>query len=600
MEMVEAGQELLLGGNLSLKGRSWVRRSYDERLAAQISQQHDLPEVVGRLLAARGVDAENADGFLNPSLRRSLPDPSVLLDMDAAVVRLLQAIQRDEGIAVFGDYDVDGATSAALLDRFFRALGVGIRVYIPDRLKEGYGPNAAAMQQLASEGISVVITVDCGIMAFEALEAAKEAGLDVIVVDHHKAEARLPVSAAVINPNRLDDESGLGHLAAVGLAFMLAVGLNRALREKGWYGGTRPEPDLKALLDLVALGTVCDVVPLKGLNRAFVCQGLKVMARRGNQGLVALADLAGIDAAPNTYHAGFVLGPRINAGGRVGESGLGARLLASEDSAEAAKIAEQLDALNKERQAIEAEVQAAAIERIEATLGPAGVPGPVIFAASEGWHPGVIGIVASRLKERYGRPAFVLAIDGEEAKGSARSISGLDIGAAVIEALRGGLLVGGGGHPMAAGLTVKTSKINNLREFLEAWLGTRMGDELVLRPYEFDGQLSIGGLTPGLMDQIEQVGPFGAGNPAPRFVLRGVTLFKADIVGADHVRLIFGQADGQRLKGIAFRAAGEPLGQALLRGVGQRWHLAGRVKKDEWYSPPRVELILDDAASAEV
>ena len=600
MEMVEAGQELPLRGNLSLKGRCWVMRSYDERLAAQISQQHDLPEVVGRLLAARGVDADSVDGFLNPSLRRNLPDPSVLLDMDAAVVRLLQAIQRGEGIAVFGDYDVDGATSAALLDRFFRALGVGIRVYIPDRLKEGYGPNAAAMLQLASEGISVVITVDCGIMAFEALEAAKGAGLDVIVVDHHKAEPRLPVSTAVINPNRLDDQSGLGHLAAVGLAFLLAVGLNRALREKGWYGEARPEPDLKALLDLVALGTVCDVVPLKGLNRAFVSQGLKVMGRRGNQGLVALADVAGIDAAPNAYHAGFVLGPRINAGGRVGESGLGARLLAGEDTAAAAKIAERLDALNKERQAIEAEVQAAAIERIEATLGPDGVPGPVIFAAGEGWHPGVIGIVASRLKERYWRPAFVLAIAGEEAKGSARSISGLDIGAAVIEAVRLGLLVGGGGHPMAAGLTMKTSKINSLQEFLEKWVASRMGDELVLRPYEYDGQLSIGGLTPGLMDQIEQVGPFGAGNPAPRFVLRGVTLFKADIVGADHVRLIFGQADGQRLKGIAFRAAGEPLGEALLRGVGQRWHLAGRVKKDEWYSPPRVEMILEDAASAEV
>ena len=600
METVEAGRELLLGGKLSLKGRSWVRRSYDERLAAQISQRHDLPEVVGRLLAARGVDAESVDGFLDPSLRRNLPDPSVLLDMDAAVVRLLQALQRHEGIAVFGDYDVDGATSAALLERFFRAIGVGIRVYIPDRLKEGYGPNAAAMQRLAGEGISVVITVDCGIMAFEALEAAKGAGLDVIVVDHHKAEPRLPVSAAVINPNRLDDQSGLGHLAAVGLAFLLAVGINRALRQKGWYGEARPEPDLKALLDLVALGTVCDVVPLKGLNRAFVCQGLKVMGRRGNQGLVALADVAGIEAAPTTYHAGFVLGPRINAGGRVGESGLGARLLAGEDPAGTAKIAEHLDALNKERQAIEAEVQAAAIEGIEAALGPGGVPGPVIFAAGEGWHPGVIGIVASRLKERYGRPAFVLAIDGGEAKGSARSIAGLDIGAAVIEAARLGLLVGGGGHPMAAGLTVKTSKINSLQEFLETWSATRMSDEMLLRPYEYDAQLSIGGLSPGLMDQIEQVGPFGAGNPAPRFVVPGVILLKADIVGADHVRLIFGQADGQRLKGIAFRAAGEPLGQALLRGVGQRWHLAGRVKKDEWYSPPRVEMILEDAASAEV
>jgi single-stranded-DNA-specific exonuclease len=600
MASAEAADEFLLHGKLSLKGRRWVRRPFDERLAAQIAQQLDLPEVVGRLLASRCGNAERAESFLNPSLSQDLPDPSVLLDMDTAVVRLMQAIQRDEGIAVFGDYDVDGATSSALLERFFRAVGVAIRVYIPDRLKEGYGPNAAAMEKLAAERVSVVITVDCGTMAFEALEAAKKAGLDVIIVDHHKAEPRLPAATAVINPNRLDDESGLGNLAAVGLAFLLAVALNRGLRQKGWYSEARPEPNLKNLLDLVALGTVCDVVPLKGLNRTLVAQGLKIMAGRRNLGLTALADVAGIDTAPSTYHAGFIQGPRVNAGGRVGESGLGAHLLATEDPVEAAEIAGQLHALNKERQVIEAEVQAAAIEQIEAALGPDGVPGPVIIAAGEGWHPGVIGIVASRLKERYGRPAFVLAIDGAEAKGSARSINGLDLGAAVIDAVRRGLLVGGGGHPMAAGLTVKTSKINDLSKFFETWFAARMSDELTLRPYEYDGQLSVGGLTPELMDEIEQVGPFGAGNPSPRFVVSGVTLFKADIVGADHVRMIFGQADGQRLKGIAFRSAGEPLGQALLRGVGQRWHLAGRVKKDEWFSPPRVELILEDAASAEV
>ncbi len=596
--MDEDTSDDFLRGKKSVTGRVWRQKPCDERIAAAISQQLDLPEIVGRLLAARGQTVESAAGFLNPSLRADLPDPSALVDMDRAVERLLLAIQRGEGIAVFGDYDVDGATSAAVLQRYFKAIGISLVLYIPDRIREGYGPNAAALQKLKEGGAALVITVDCGTMAYGPLEAAADMGLDVIVVDHHKAEPRLPEASAVINPNRLDDESGLGQLAAVGVAFMLVVALNRALREKGWFEKGRAEPRITDLLDLVALGTVCDMVPLTGLNRAFVTQGLKVMSKRRNIGLRALADASGMDSAPGTYHAGFLMGPRVNAGGRVGEAGLGARLLTTSDETEAAEIAGHLSDLNKERQAIEAGVQEMALAQIEEKLGPEGTPGPVLVAAAEGWHPGVIGIVASRLKERYGRPSVVLAVDGGEAKGSARSISGVDIGAAVLEAMRRRLLLAGGGHAMAAGMTIEAARIDEFTAFLEEWLGPRVEEAAKSHGFTHEGALSISGATPELVEIIETVGPFGSGNPGPRFVIPGVSIFKADVVGSDHVRVIFGRADGRRMKGIAFRAARQPLGEALLRGQGSAWHLAGRIKRDDWYSEPRVELILEDAARA--
>lgn len=411
-----------LGVSQSLTGRRWIEREADTRLGQAISQRLDLPEIVGRVLAGRGLTPETAPGFLNPSLRAALPDPNILADMEKAAGRIAAAIQAGEEVAVFGDYDVDGATSSALLKRFFEAAGGRLRIYIPDRLAEGYGPNAPALLKLAADGVSLVITVDCGVMAFRPLAAAAEAGLDVIVADHHQAETTLPPSYAVVNPNRLDDDSGLGQLAAVGVVFMLVVAVNRVLREAGWYGADRPEPDLRAWLDLVALGTVCDVVPLTGLNRAFVAQGLKVMAKRRNPGLSALADVARMDATPGTYHAGFLLGPRVNAGGRVGEAGLGARLLSSDTVSNVKEIAAHLDALNAERRAIEAEVEAAALEQVLSEAGVSGNPGPVVFAAGQGWHPGVIGIVAGRLKDRFQRPAVVIAVGDKEAKGSARSI----------------------------------------------------------------------------------------------------------------------------------------------------------------------------------
>jgi len=419
-------RDCVLGVERSLSGRRWEARLTDDRKSLALAQRLGVPELVARVLAARGVGLETAADFLAPSLRALLPDPSCLLDMDAAAERLYQALRDGERVAVFGDYDVDGATSSALLQRFLRALGVDLRVYIPDRLAEGYGPNAPALRRLATEGVRLAVTVDCGISAFGALEAAREAGLEVIVVDHHQAEMRLPPAAAVVNPNRLDQPGGLGQLAAVGVAYLLVVALNRLLRRSGWYAARAlPEPDLLAWLDLVALGTVCDVVPLTGVNRALVAQGLKVMARRGNRGLAALCDVAGVAEPPGTYHAGFLLGPRVNAGGRVGEAGLGARLLATEDAGEAASIAARLDGYNAERREIERRVLDQAIEAIEAEGGPGEA---LAFAAAEGWHPGVIGIVASRLKERYNLPALVVALDGALGKGSGRSVAGVDLG----------------------------------------------------------------------------------------------------------------------------------------------------------------------------
>ncbi|RMD88718.1 MAG: single-stranded-DNA-specific exonuclease RecJ [Alphaproteobacteria bacterium] len=595
---VETVSDAALGVTRSLAGRRWRLREADERLATHIVQAHGLHPVVGRVLAGRGLEAEEVAAFLDPSLRSGLPDPSVLKDMDTAAERLAAAIVGGEEVAVFGDYDVDGATSAALLGRFFGAVGGRLRLYIPDRLREGYGPNAPALLRLAGEGVSLVVTVDCGILSFAPLAAAAEAGLEVIVVDHHKADARLPEAVAVINPNRLDEDGALGHLAAVGVTFLLVVAVNRALRAAGWYGEERPEPDLRDWLDLVALGTVCDVVPLTGLNRTLVAQGLKVMAHRRNAGLAALADVARLAEKPTAYHLGFLLGPRINAGGRVGTPDLGARLLLGDDPGEVKALAERLDALNAERQALEAEVLEAAIGGIVAEVGD-GEPHPVVFAAGRGWHPGVIGIVASRLTERYGRPSLVIGI-GEDgtAKGSARSIPGVDFGAAIIEAAHRGLIEQGGGHAMAAGLTARVEQLDGLRAFLAERLETRVAAARAGRCLDLDGVLGVRGCEVGLVSELDALAPFGVGNPAPRFALPDVSIVRADIVGKGHVRAILAGGDGARLKGIAFRSADSALGEALLAGVGRRFHIAGRLKRDDWGVAPKVELLIDDAAKA--
>jgi len=587
------GSDCVLGVSASLCGKAWRQRLGDARLGLSLAQRLEVPEIVGRALAARGIGEDMAEAFFNPTLRTAMPDPSHLLDMDKAAERLARAVTGGEKIAVFGDYDVDGATSGALLHRFFAFVGTPPLLYIPDRLKEGYGPNAAALLKLKRDGAAVIVTVDCGITAFEPLDAAAEAGLDVVVIDHHAAEPRLPRAHAVVNPNRLDESSPLKNLAAVGLAFLLAIAVNRVLRRMGWYGGDRREPDLLQWLDLVALGTICDVVPLTGLNRALVAQGLKVMARRTNVGLVALSDVARITEAPGTYHAGFILGPRVNAGGRVGEAAMGVRLLTCDDAETAQLLARQLDQFNRDRQMLEARVLEEAIEQAEAEKGA-----PVVLVASDGWHAGVIGIVASRLAERYNRPACVVALSGSDGKGSGRSVPGVGLGAAIIAARQAGLLVNGGGHPMAAGFTVQRGKLADLRAFLIERIGAEITENGVMPTLHLDGALSVMAANAELVSVLERLQPFGAGNAEPVFALSDVRVGKADIVGDGHIRCFLSGGGGGRLKAIAFRAVGSPLGHALLDRAGAPLHLAGRLRADNWQGREDIQFMILDGAPA--
>lgn len=583
----------LLGVDRSLTGKRWVLAAYDDRDALALAQRAGVSEPVARLLSARGVGLGGVASFLDPSLKELLPDPSSLKDMDRAAERLAGAVMAGELIAVFGDYDVDGATSSALLSLFFRAVGGRGRVYIPDRLAEGYGPNAPALMRLKEEGASVVVTVDCGTGAHDALGQATAAGLDVIVADHHEAEPLLPKVLAVVNPKRLDETGDNGHMAAVGVVFLLAVAVNRTLRGAGWYK-TRPEPNLMNFLDLVALGTVCDVVPLTGVNRAFVAQGLKVMAHRRNLGLKVLSDVAGVDDRPAAYHAGFMLGPRINAGGRVGAADLGARLLTADDPIAAREIAERLNALNKERQDIESAVLDAAIDQIE----PAGTgERPVVVAAGAGWHPGVIGIVASRLKDRYNRPSAVIALDGGQGVGSARSVSGVDLGAAVLAARQSGLLLKGGGHAMAAGFTVAEANLDAFKEFLTARLAPAVKERGDVPNLYLDGALPVAAANLGLATELERLGPFGTANPEPRFAIQGALVSRAALVGSGgHVRCTLSGPEGGRLDGIAFRAMDSDLGKALLNSGGAPLNVAGRLRLDSWQGRTSAKLFIDDAA----
>jgi single-stranded-DNA-specific exonuclease len=584
-----------LGVERSMCGRRWRTREPDPGVAAAIAQRHGLPEIVGRLLAQRGIGIDEAPGFLAPRLRDLLPDPLHLRDMDHAVARLLRAVREAEPIVVFGDYDVDGATSAALLLRFFAAIGAHASVYVPDRMREGYGPNAPALLRLKAEGAAVVVTVDCGATAHEPLAAAAAAGLDVIVVDHHVTEPLLPPALALVNPNRLDEESPHRVLAAVGVAFLLVVALNRALREAGWYRD-RPEPDLLQWLDLVALGTVCDVVPLSGVNRALVAQGLRVMRRAANPGLQALAAVAGKNGPIDAYKLGFVLGPRVNAGGRIGAADLGARLLSTDDPELAAELAQLLDGYNRERREIEARTLQAAIAQVETTpQAPS-----LVFAAAEGWHPGVIGIVAARLKERYERPACVVALADGFGKGSGRSVPGLALGPAVIAARQAGLLINGGGHAMAAGFTVAEDKLAQLREFLVERLGDGFESERLVPELAIDGALSVAATQSGIIDHISALAPFGAANPEPRFAFPGVQIAFVEPVGTGHLRCTLADPIGPaRLKAIAFRVAETPLGEFLAASRGRAIHVAGHLRRDDYRGGDAVQLMIVVAAPAE-
>ncbi|MEX6725674.1 single-stranded-DNA-specific exonuclease RecJ [Parapedomonas caeni] len=590
--MMHAGASVF-GVDHSILGQPWRWRAVPGAGAA-IAQAHGLSDAVGLVMAGRGAAPETAARLLKPTLRDWLPDPSLFKDMDRAAERLVTAIRGGEAIVIFGDYDVDGATSTALLWRLLRHVGATVSFYIPDRMTEGYGPSVPAMRALAEAGAKVVVTVDCGTQAFEALAAAAEAGLDVLVVDHHKAGWELPACHALVNPNRLDDDAGpeFGHMAAVGVAFLLAIAVNRLLRDSGWYASGRDAPDLMTLLDLVALGTVADVAPLTGINRAFVAQGLKVMARRDNLGLATLGDVARMERAPEAGDLGFQLGPRINAGGRVGRSDLGTRLLISSDPLEARTLAEELDRLNGERKALEALTT-------EQALAVAPAADPVVVAVGEGWHPGVIGIVAGRLKERFGRPAVVIATEGGIGKGSGRSVPGVDLGAAVLAAKDEGLLVAGGGHAMAAGLTIAADRVEALRDFLSTRLGEAVARAADGRALKLDAALAPGGVTAQLGEELAAAGPYGQGWPAPKLAVGPVSVVKCDVVGQDHVRLILAGRDGARIKAMAFRHADTPLGQAFA-GAGRRpLYVAGRLVIDSWSGEPRPELHLDDAAWAD-
>jgi single-stranded-DNA-specific exonuclease len=580
-----------LGVERSVAGQPWRWRRSGE-------PGPGLEQLVDELLLARGVAPQDLARHRDPRIRDFLPDPSAFQDMDKGASRLADAIERKESIAIFGDYDVDGATSAALLTLLLRRLGADPMVYIPDRLMEGYGPSGAALVELKARGASVAVTVDCGAQAYEALEQAKAAELDVIVVDHHQCATLLPVAFAIINPNRLDEaEIGAahGHLAAAGMAFLVGVAVIRELRCRGFFGDARPEPAILDLLDLVALGTVADVAKLQGLNRAFVTQGLKVMGVGQNIGMVALAQAARLVKAPSCRDLGFALGPRINAGGRVGKSDLGVRLLTSADPEEARQIAAELDRLNEERRAIEMQVceeaEARAREQTDAS---------VITVIGSGWHPGVIGIVAGRIKERFGRPAIVIA-QGKDGigKGSGRSIFGVDLGAAVLAAKDSGLLIAGGGHAMAAGLTLPAGGLEPFREFINQRLAADVEASVGSRALLLDALLTPGGIVASLCDALDCGGPYGAGWPSPRVAAGPCRLLKASIVGDGHVRGIACGDDGKSFKWIAFRSASTALGQALLTsGADSRWWLAGSIKRDEWTGGNAAEMHVDDAVLA--
>ncbi|PZU11627.1 single-stranded-DNA-specific exonuclease RecJ [Sphingomonas sp.] len=574
----------------SILGQPWRWRS----LAGEADCA--ATDLTDQLLMSRGVTRDALAVHREPTIRGFMPDPSIFRDMDVAAERLAKAVVERQSVTIFGDYDVDGATSSALLIRLLRALELNPGSYIPDRLLEGYGPSGDALAGIAAGGADLIVTVDCGAQAFDALARAAETGVDVIVVDHHKCTAELPRALALVNPNRLDEEEGAahGHLAAVGVAFLLGAALLRTLRRRGWFE-SRPEPSLMELLDLVALGTVADVAALRGLNRAFVSQGLKIMRKGRNIGLAALARAAGLTKPPTATDLGFALGPRINAGGRVGKSDLGVRLLVTEDEGEADEIAAELDRLNGERRAIEQMVTEAA-EQIAATQGNRAVA----VVAGEGWHPGVIGIVAGRLKERLGRPTIVIALDGETGKGSGRSIAGVDLGAAVLAARDSGLLVAGGGHAMAAGLTIDAAAVDALATFLDDRLAADVARARDDRALLFDAVVSARGVAGTLVDALDAAGPYGAGWPAPRVATGPVRIIKADIVGNGHVRAIVAGDDGGSIKTIAFRQATSPLGLALLgAGPHRRLWLAGRARRDDWSGGDKAELHIDDAAWAD-
>jgi single-stranded-DNA-specific exonuclease len=598
VETVDPVPRAFLGVERSAGDQRWVSRldQAAQNRALAIAQIHGIPDLVARVLAGRGVTLDDAPAFLDPTIRSLMPDPYTLTDCEKAVLRLADAIARQEKVAIFGDYDVDGASSSALLYRFLRHFGVEAEIYIPDRIFEGYGPNPTAIRQLIANGASLIVTVDCGSTSHDALAAARDEGCDVVVIDHHQLGHELPPCLALVNPNREDDLSGQGHLCAAGVVFLVLVAAARHMRQIG--DPRAGSLDLLAWLDIVALATVCDVVPLKGLNRAYVVKGLLAARHMGNAGLSALFRKAGLGGPVTPYHFGFLIGPRINAGGRIGDAALGSRLLTLEDSIEAEVIAARLDELNRERQAMEAAMLAEAEAEVLAEYGN-GEGANVIVTARDKWHPGIVGLIAARLKEKFKRPAFAIAFDPSgKGTGSGRSINGFDMGRMVRAAVDTGLLVKGGGHAMAAGLTVERSNLGRLRAFFEEMAGEGVPALVANHVLKIDGALSASGATLELFDQLEQAGPYGSGHSQPVFAIPAHRLKDARLVGTAHIKVTLEAADGSRLEGIAFRAAETPLGNMLLNSRGAQIHAAGCLSADQWQGTRRMQLRLLDAVRA--
>ena len=580
----------------SLSGRRWTPRLQDERLAQAIAERHELPEILGRVMAARGVGLDEAEAFLNPTIRSLMPQPSALKDMEKGAERLAEAIIAQTRIGIISDYDVDGVSSAAIFQLFLRAVGSDAIIHVPDRLTEGYGPSEHAVRLLNEQGCDLLLTLDCGVLAHDPLAHAAELGMETIIVDHHQAGEILPEAHAVINPNRQDDISGFGYLCAAGVVMILVATVNKLLRAKGWYSPERPEPNMLQWLELVALATVCDVVPLKGLNRAYVTQGLKIMSRRENLGLAMLSDIARLKRTPDVYALGFVLGPRLNAAGRIGHADLALELLTTRDKGRANQLAQELEQLNRQRQSIEMRVVDAAALQAEAALGKEH-RSSVIVVTNDGWHPGVVGLAAARLKERYQLPSFVLASNPKTgfASGSGRSIAGVDIGGAVRAALEVGVIVKGGGHAMAAGITVEIAKLAEFRSFLEEKLAAAVSNAAE-NALQIDGALTASGATLDLIELLEQAGPYGSAHPAPVFAFPAHKVVYADPAGSDHIRCTLASADGTRIKAIAFRAMGTELGETLLTERKLPLHFAGRLTIDEWGAKRDPSLQIEDIA----
>lgn len=586
----------------SILNLNWQQKTFDESLAVAIRQKMELSDALSKILAAKEIELDEIENFLDPKIKTNLPNPFELLDMQEAVAHVVEAIKLNKKITIFADYDVDGATSSALLKRFFREVGVDVGIYVPDRALEGYGPNTSALLNLKKSGTDLVVTVDCGTVAFEPLEAAAKAGLELIVIDHHIGVTEKPEALAVINPNRIDEKFPHKNLCAAGVSFLFAVAVNKVLRDVGFYQEKKiSEPKLMQLLDLVALGTVCDVMPLTGVNRAFVAQGLKVLKARENLGLRAICDLAGLDEEPNSYHLGFILGPRINAGGRVGKSDLGARILSSEDESEVQEIAMQLEEFNKQRKEIETKIQEEAVAQLEKSVGGFGVNDSVIFAVSNSWHQGVIGIVASRLKDIYNKPVAVITIKDGKGKASCRSITGVDFGSAILQARLEGLLLEGGGHAMAGGFSVLEEKIPQLHKFFNENLKEKVAEFGSKKDMFFAAKLDLPQVNIELLKELSKLEPFGMGNSKPKFIIRDLQKVKANLIGktAEHISCIFSYkialGFSGNLQAVAFRSAGTALGDILLDPkMTKPMNVAGQLNINSWMGVEKVQLLIED------